>query len=52
MICKKIQINFDILFNEINADTAACLYNNKILSCTRDSLVQKRTESLNLQKEK
>ena len=42
----------DILVNEVNIDTATCLYNNKILSCTRDSLVQKRTESLNLQKEK
>ena len=42
----------DILYSETNADTATCFYNNKILSCTRDSPVQNPRESLNIVKDK
>ena len=43
----------DIVYNEINSDTATCIYdiNEQILSCTRDSLTQSPRESLILKKE-
>ncbi len=42
----------DILYDEINDDTATCIYNNTILSCERDSSKQEPTESLILKREK
>ena len=42
----------DILYDKINTDTATCIYHDKLLSCTRDSINQSPRESLLLKKEK
>ena len=42
----------DILYDKTNTDTATCIYHDKILSCTRDSINQSPKESLILKKEK
>ena len=42
------KLKVDILFNDTQKDTATCFYNDKILSCTRDSEIQSPSESLKL----
>jgi hypothetical protein len=42
----------DILFNNIERDTATCYHADHILSCTRDSLTQSPSENLRLKLEK
>ena len=44
----KSQLILDILYNENHSDTATCSYNNKVLSCQRDSPKQYQNESLKI----
>jgi hypothetical protein len=46
----KLQV--DILYDNTHKDIASCIYNDKILSCTRDSNIQSPSESLKILTEK